>query len=223
VRRAGCPIRTSPARRPPAPPRSISPRGRVLRRPLAPRHPPCARHAEAHVRPSLVAACRRHQTGARQQGCHHPAPLTGRHHPDCASRSVRPDPSAPPGCAPGGSGHIRPLGQTSLLVNRVQCAWGRRHESLLACGSPTAARPRGSRVARCQGAAGTDRRTAQPPSRHSGGWSRGESNPGPPPCKGGALPAELRPPVRQRRPTQGWARLDSNQGPRPYQGRALTT
>ena len=24
-------------------------------------------------------------------------------------------------------------------------------------------------------------------------WSRGESNPGPPPCKGGALPAELRP------------------------------
>src|SRR5215208_5884071 len=25
-------------------------------------------------------------------------------------------------------------------------------------------------------------------------WSRGESNPGPPPCKGGALPAKLRPP-----------------------------
>ena len=24
-------------------------------------------------------------------------------------------------------------------------------------------------------------------------WSRGDSNPGPPPCKGGALPAELRP------------------------------
>ena len=47
-------------------------------------------------------------------------------------------------------------------------------------------------------------------------WSRGESNPGPPPCKGGALPAKLRPPGR-------WARLDSNQGPRPYQGRALTT
>ena len=26
------------------------------------------------------------------------------------------------------------------------------------------------------------------------GWSRGDSNPGPPPCKGGALPAKLRPP-----------------------------
>jgi hypothetical protein len=54
--------------------------------------------------------------------------------------------------------------------------------------------------------------TCTPPTR----WSRGESNPGPPPCKGGALPAKLRPPGR-------WARLDSNQGPRPYQGRALTT
>jgi hypothetical protein len=65
-------------------------------------------------------------------------------------------------------------------------------------------------------------------------WSRGDSNPGPPPCKGGALPAKLRP--RQQRPgapgsppprsslndRTGWARLDSNQGPRPYQGRALT-
>jgi hypothetical protein len=30
--------------------------------------------------------------------------------------------------------------------------------------------------------------------RVTGGWSRGESNPGPPPCKGGALPAKLRPP-----------------------------
>lgn len=28
------------------------------------------------------------------------------------------------------------------------------------------------------------------------GWSRGDSNPGPPPCKGGALPAKLRPPPR---------------------------
>ena len=32
--------------------------------------------------------------------------------------------------------------------------------------------------------------TARPP-----GWSRGDSNPGPPPCKGGALPAKLRPPT----------------------------
>ena len=62
------------------------------------------------------------------------------------------------------------------------------------------------------------------------GWSRGDSNPGPPPCKGGALPAKLRPPAPRCRPARlprparwaGWARLDSNQGPRPYQGRALT-
>jgi hypothetical protein len=30
------------------------------------------------------------------------------------------------------------------------------------------------------------------------GWSRGDSNPGPPPCKGGALPAKLRPPTPGR-------------------------
>jgi hypothetical protein len=38
-------------------------------------------------------------------------------------------------------------------------------------------------------------------------WSRGDSNPGPPPCKGGALPAKLRP--RTRRPLAGgraWTR-----------------
>src|SRR5215207_6660391 len=50
VRRAGCPIRTSPDRRLPAPPRGISPRGRVLPRPPTPRHPPCALHAEARLR-----------------------------------------------------------------------------------------------------------------------------------------------------------------------------
>jgi hypothetical protein len=38
-------------------------------------------------------------------------------------------------------------------------------------------------------------------------WSRGDSNPGPPPCKGGALPAKLRPrsslpPARPRRPDE---------------------
>jgi hypothetical protein len=43
VRRAGCPIRKPPDPRLPAPPRSISPRGRVLPRPSAPRHPPCTR------------------------------------------------------------------------------------------------------------------------------------------------------------------------------------
>ena len=52
-------------------------------------------------------------------------------------------------------------------------------------------------------------------------WSRGESNPRPPPCKGGALPTKLRP-RRRPRPRRGWACLESNQGPRSYQDRALT-
>ena len=40
------------------------------------------------------------------------------------------------------------------------------------------------------------------------GWSRGDSNPGPPPCKGGALPAKLRPPARiGPRPTAPTARV----------------
>jgi hypothetical protein len=50
VRRAGCPIRIPPDLRLPAPPRGISPRGRVLPRPPTPRHPPCALHAEALIR-----------------------------------------------------------------------------------------------------------------------------------------------------------------------------
>ena len=59
-------------------------------------------------------------------------------------------------------------------------------------------------------------------------WSCGESNPGPPPCKGGALPAKLQPP-EPGRPRPGfpdrdrWAFVDSNHGPHPYQGCALTS
>ena len=38
-------------------------------------------------------------------------------------------------------------------------------------------------------------------------WSRGDSNPGPPPCKGGALPAKLRPPARPGAPGgRAWTR-----------------
>jgi hypothetical protein len=48
------------------------------------------------------------------------------------------------------------------------------------------------------GCQGTPRRTghqagAARPGSPPVGWSRGDSNPGPPPCKGGALPAKLRP------------------------------
>ena len=58
VRRAGCPIRTSPDHRLPAPPRGISPRGRVLPRPPTPRHPPCAHHADSCVPfPSGMPSC----------------------------------------------------------------------------------------------------------------------------------------------------------------------
>ena len=45
--RAGCPIRRSLAHWLPAPPQGISPRGRVLLRRGAPRHPPCA-HRRGH-------------------------------------------------------------------------------------------------------------------------------------------------------------------------------
>ena len=48
-------------------------------------------------------------------------------------------------------------------------------------------------------------------------WRWGDSNPWPPPCKGGALPTKLHPQV-----TQKWAFQDSDLRPRPYQRRALT-
>src|SRR4029079_15052918 len=46
-------------------------------------------------------------------------------------------------------------------------------------------------------------------------WRRVDSNALPPPCKGDALPTELRPPLG---PEVWWAFLDSNQRPLPYQG-----
>jgi hypothetical protein len=150
VRRAGCPIRISPAHRLPAPPRSISPRGRVLPRPLAPRHPPCARLTEI-FNPIISIICA------------------------CSARG------------------------RATTPQRVSFIRGRR-----------TARVRRGALSRC----------GWPTTRPW--WSRGDSNPGPPPCKGGALPAKLRPPACPATPTR-WARLDSNQGPRPYQGRALTT
>src|SRR5579875_1816422 len=47
-----------------------------------------------------------------------------------------------------------------------------------------------------------------------GGWRCGESNPGLPACKAGALPLSYIP---------AWGILDSNQGPQSYQDCALTT
>ncbi len=54
---AGCPIRVPPDRRPPAPPRGVSSRGHALRRPAAPRHPPCARLC-GHPRPAPAGRAR---------------------------------------------------------------------------------------------------------------------------------------------------------------------
>ncbi len=73
---------------------------------------------------------------------------------------------------------------------------GSRQNFPAACGHPTAAG--GDEWE------GDPRRTlvSQPPR-----WSRGDSNPGPPPCKGGALPAKLRPPVPT--PAAPPARIDT--------------
>src|SRR5215210_7524188 len=68
VRRAGCPIRTSPDLRLPAPPRGISPRGRVLPRPPTPRHPPCAHHADILHRPPAGIRRDRDSRPARASG-----------------------------------------------------------------------------------------------------------------------------------------------------------
>jgi hypothetical protein len=146
--RTGCPIRRSQDHQFPALPLRISPRGRVLHRPVAPRHPPCA----------------------------HTWFMTSRITDDPAVGFV-----------------VRAMRPVRVPLARLAPSSG---GALIQFSS------------RC-------------PPAHPGGWSRGDSNPGPPPCKGGALPAKLRPPA----PLAGnrWARLDSNQGPRPYQGRALTT
>jgi hypothetical protein len=61
----------------------------------------------------------------------------------------------------------------------------------------------------------------KPPGHPPNWWSRGDSNPRPPPCKGGALPTKLRPHALSAK--AWWAILDSNQGPQSYQDCALTT
>ena len=65
-----------------------------------------------------------------------------------------------------------------------------RSSNLVRSRSPTSdeiSQPAGGLVT-AAGDAGTTTGVQRP------GWSRGDSNPGPPPCKGGALPAKLRPP-----------------------------
>ena len=52
----GCPIRIPLDRRLPAPPQGVSPRGRVLPRQSAPRHPPCA-HSPGSLLPIQLGTC----------------------------------------------------------------------------------------------------------------------------------------------------------------------
>ena len=80
----GCPIRTSPDRRVPAPPRRISSRGHVLRRLQAPRHPPDALLRGSRARPRGTIGSRwicfvmRAATPQRlAQGSPHPDPIGG--------------------------------------------------------------------------------------------------------------------------------------------------
>lgn len=148
ITQGGCPIRTSPDRRLPAPPQSISSRGHVLHRPVAPRHPPCA-----HLWIILFI----------------------------------------------GSWPSSRLPRIMVFVVRAMTSVITRVLAPLSGGASSVCNV------------------------HQSWWSRGDSNPGPPPCKGGALPTKLRPQIPVGRHTHWWARLDSNQGPRPYQGRALTT
>ena len=248
VRRAGCPIRTSPDRRLPAPPRGISPRGRVLPRPPTPRHPPCAHHADSCVRSHPAASCRGSRP-ARASGTSPPARARAA---TTLARSHRIGlgPTAPLTRIHARTGRrSASLVQSSVLaccelpvMCLMQCARAVRHETprstrrlVRSRGRRTQRVPRGA-LSRCRRPAGLPREVSDLPSRgrrlrlrssnlvrsrlptsdevsqpargHPDrgwpitgaplaplpGWSRGDSNPGPPPCKGGALPAKLRPP-----------------------------
>jgi hypothetical protein len=229
----GCPIRRPPDHRMPAPPRGVSPRGHVLHRPPTPRHPPCAHHRDV-LAPGTHSFQRSPRAGRRLHLIGHtptPAsPARGWIRVSVIARTPH--------------GTVAPMGVVSSHCTcLIAAARGQRRFATTPSVGPAAqSRPPASgdaRVANCQGAhapGGLILIVTHDPIRFR--WSRGDSNPGPPPCKGGALPAELRPPAApalpQSRPNQTrhrsdgqqsgrWARLDSNQGPRPYQGRALTT
>ncbi len=97
VRQPGCPIRISPAHRLPAPPRSISPRGRVLLRLPPPRHPPCAHTRQSpSTAPGLISPHIRRELGQRapvktripsSHNTHDSLPHKVRRGPDSSGRS----------------------------------------------------------------------------------------------------------------------------------------
>ena len=92
-------------------------------------------------------------------------------------RAVRAGDRARTACSPSHGGRaVRPRHPGGVSVSR---------------GRGTARAPRGA-LSRCWLGRRSD--LARGRRAHGNGWSRGDSNPGPPPCKGGALPAKLRPP-----------------------------
>jgi hypothetical protein len=279
----GCPIRRSRDYRVPAPPPRVSPRGCVLPRLQAPRHPPSAHLCTWPPRRRSVSAPRARRSPpspTRATPCPGSTPAmavashvrdqdpglsslgssrfssasprsrrTSRSHTSRQTRLVRTPVPASPDARPGfrhyslnpsvvlgtrpavdsspgvSSAGVPPDGATPGSVRHFSCQGA---PALLQRRTGSRRHERGSRDENAQRtpAGARARRPVAPGAR----WSRGDSNPGPPPCKGGALPAKLRPRpgpraagLPARRGPGRWARLDSNQGPRPYQGRALTT
>ncbi len=249
VRQPGCPIRISPAHRLPAPPRSISPRGRVLLRLPPPRHPPCAHTRQSPLVTSTHAPPRyRDGASARQRRRGFPRPASREPSPPAPTGWARPDVTAR-----SRRNHIfhslDEIGKLQNTTNYLQCARtteqarsSRSTESVLRGCSVQHKLDPGPHP-RPQSLSGTTRRIVKVLS-----WHRSACGP----CGSGCSPtggaAGIRTPDLRRaraalsrlsygpafsprspRPShghssaRGWARLDSNQGPRPYQGRALTT
>ncbi len=188
----GCPIRRPPDHWMPAPPRGVSPRGHVLHRPPTPRHPPCA-----HLRDVLASSrgsTRRWRPRTR------PSPSSHRSHPPHPLQkrgggklvllvhwTLHAHPTArfpAAGCVlfahctcPSRAPTSRPVSQRAVSPD---------HSAVTAARTRWCAR---GELSRCRHQSPIPALPQDQPR-----WSRGDSNPGPPPCKGGALPAELRPP-----------------------------
>jgi hypothetical protein len=158
--------------------------------------------------------------GCRRQGIHRP--------PILAERFIAP-PNAPPSptrASPGHPGSYSPRQVTALTSTFIyfasrhrfvfephvlQPASLRSHRSGKVCQRASVGRATWGQVAMvsCQSAVSSWKTTTGGFPRR---WSRGDSNPGPPPCKGGALPAKLRPPrlvVPGAHPQRGYCRARS--------------
>ncbi len=173
----------------PAPPPRISPRGRVLPRLQAPRHPPSAHTRRAFHR-SAERASVPHAGQPRSSRCRQPSPGHGAYV------------------------HLHYFASRHRFVfepHVLQPASLRSHRSGKVCQRASVGRATWGQVAMvsCQSAVSSWKTTTGGFPRR---WSRGDSNPGPPPCKGGALPAKLRPPrldVPGAHPQRGYCRARS--------------